>query len=104
VKLLLDTHILIWASAGTLPREAVPFIAGADNILLFSPASIWELIIKKGLGRADFIIDPFALYRGLLDKRYIELDITSRHVLAVGELPPFIKTLLTGSSSPKRGY
>jgi PIN domain nuclease of toxin-antitoxin system len=91
VKLLLDTHILIWASAGTLPRAAVPFIASVDNTLLFSPASIWELIIKKGLGRPDFTIDPFALYQGLLDRGYIELDITSRHVLAVGELPSFHK-------------
>jgi hypothetical protein len=40
---LLDTHILIWASVRTLPQEAVPFIANADNILLFSPASIWEI-------------------------------------------------------------
>jgi PIN domain nuclease of toxin-antitoxin system len=89
--MLLDTHILIWASAGTLPQEAVPFIANPDNTLLFSPVSIWELVIKKGLNRADFNIDPFALYRGLLDRGYIELDITSRHVLAVGELPPLHK-------------
>jgi PIN domain nuclease of toxin-antitoxin system len=91
VKLLLDTHILIRASAGTLPGEAVSFIAGPGNTLLFSPASIWEIVIKKGLGRADFTIDPFALYRGLLERGYIELAITSRHVLTVGELPPLHK-------------
>lgn len=91
MKLLLDTHILIWASAGTLPQEAVPFIASADNVLMFSPASIWEAVIKKGIGRVDFQIDPFALYHGLLDRMYVELAITSRHVMAVGSLPPVHK-------------
>ncbi|MDR2434217.1 MAG: type II toxin-antitoxin system VapC family toxin [Treponema sp.] len=91
MKLLLDTHILIWASARTLPQEAVPFIANADNILLFSPASIWEVVIKKGLGRSDFNIDPAVLRQGLLERGYVELDITSRHVLATGDLPPLHK-------------
>jgi PIN domain nuclease of toxin-antitoxin system len=99
VRLLLDTHILIWAAAGTLPQEAVPFIAATDNTLLFSPVSIWEAVIKRGLGRADFTIDPFALYRGLLDRGYSELDITSYHVLAVSGLPsvhkdPFDRLLI----------
>jgi PIN domain nuclease of toxin-antitoxin system len=102
MKLLLDTHILIWASAGTLPQEAVPFVANADNTLMFSPASIWEAVIKKGIGRADFQLDPFALYCGLLDRMYIELPITSRHVLAVGSLPhihkdPFDRLLIAQS-------
>jgi PIN domain nuclease of toxin-antitoxin system len=91
MKLLLDTHILIWASVRTLPQEAVPFIANSDNILLFSPASIWEVVIKKGLGRPDFNIDPVALRQGLLERGYVELDITSRHVLATGDLPPLHK-------------
>jgi PIN domain nuclease of toxin-antitoxin system len=91
VKLQLDTHILLRASVRTLPQEAVPFIANADNILLFSPASIWEVVIKKGLGRSDFNIAPAALRQGLLDRGYVELDITSRHVLATGDLPPLHK-------------
>jgi PIN domain nuclease of toxin-antitoxin system len=47
VKILLDTHILIWAAAGTLPKEAVPYIVNPENVLCFSPASIWEIVIKK---------------------------------------------------------
>jgi PIN domain nuclease of toxin-antitoxin system len=88
---LLDTHILIWAAEGTLPQGAIPFISNTDNALLFSPASIWEIVIKNSLGRADFHIDPFALYRGLLDRGYTELAVTGRHVLAVGDLPPIHK-------------
>jgi PIN domain nuclease of toxin-antitoxin system len=99
VKILLDTHLLIWAAAGTLPKEAVPYIVNPDNVLCFSPANIWEIVIKKGLGRPDFRLDPFALYQGCLDNGYDELEITSRHVLAIGELPqihkdPFDRLLL----------
>ncbi|MDR3338224.1 MAG: type II toxin-antitoxin system VapC family toxin [Treponema sp.] len=91
MKLLIDTHILIWAAADTLPEKAVPYISDLENILLFSSASIWEVVIKKNLNRPDFTIDPFLLYRGLLDNGYRELDITSRHVLLVNDLPPLHK-------------
>ena len=91
MKLLLDTHILVWAALGTLPKEAVPYIAATDNDLLFSPASIWEIVIKKSLGRPDFEIDPLALYRGCLDNGYICIDISVDHVLNVGGLPPIHK-------------
>jgi PIN domain nuclease of toxin-antitoxin system len=82
-----------------LPQDAVPYITDPGNILFFSPTSIWEIVIKKGLNRPDFQIDPHALYCGCLDSGYNELDITSRHVLAVGELPqvhkdPFDRLLL----------
>ena len=91
MKLFLDTHILVWAALGTLPDAAVSYIAAPDNVLLFSPASIWEIVIKKGLGRADFDIDPLALYRGCLNNGYICIDISSDHVLTVGGLPPIHK-------------
>jgi PIN domain nuclease of toxin-antitoxin system len=91
MKLLLDTHILIWAAADTLPSNALPYITDMENTLLFSPASIWEIIIKRNLNRPDFKIDPFLLYRGLLDNGYIEVDITSHHALLVGDLPPIHK-------------
>jgi PIN domain nuclease of toxin-antitoxin system len=99
VRILLDTHILIWAAAGTLPKDAVSYVADPDNILFFSPANIWEIVIKKGLDRSDFQLDPYALYRGCLDNGYGELVITNRHALAIGELPqihkdPFDRILL----------
>jgi PIN domain nuclease of toxin-antitoxin system len=91
VKLLIDTHLLLWAAAGTLPSKAEPYFSNAENELLFSSASIWEVIIKKGLNRPDFRIDPNALYWGLLNNGYTELDITSRHTLLTANLPPFHK-------------
>ncbi len=91
MKLLLDTHILLWAATGTLPKEAELLVVDGDNTLYFSPASIWEIGIKKSLGRSDFKVDPEVLRRGLLDNQYQELPITSLHALAVNDLPPLHK-------------
>jgi len=57
VRFLLDTHLLLWAANDMLPQEAVPYFADEDNELLFSSASIWEIIIKRGLNRPDFLAD-----------------------------------------------
>ena len=99
MKLLLDTHMLLWAAAGTLPEDAEKMVIDGDNTLYFSPVSIWEIGIKKSLGRSDFKIDPEVLRRGLLDNHYQELAITSLHALAVNDLPlihkdPFNRMLL----------
>lgn len=91
MKLLLDTHMLLWAAAGTLPKEAEALVVDGDNTLYFSPASIWEIGIKKNFGRSDFKVDPEVLRRGLLDNQYQELPITSLHALVVNDLPPLHK-------------
>ena len=91
MKILLDTHILLWAAAGELPPEAARYIADQTNTLLFSPASLWEIVIKRGLGRTDFIVDPASLYSGLLSTGYQELPITGRHTLLISTLPPLHK-------------
>jgi PIN domain nuclease of toxin-antitoxin system len=49
---------------------------------------VWEVAIKRGLGRSDFQADPRLLRRGLLDNGYTELPILSDHVVAIGSLPP----------------
>ena len=99
MKLLLDTHMLLWAAAGTMPKEAEKMVIDGNNILYFSAASIWEIVIKKGLGRSDFKVDPEVLRRGLLDNQYQELPLASGQALAVNELPhihkdPFDRILL----------
>lgn len=104
MKLLLDTHMLLWAAAGTLPRGAEALVADGDNILYFSPASLWEIGIKKSLWRSDFKVDPEVLWRGLVDSHYLELPITSLHTLAVNDLPavhkdPFDRILLAQAKS-----
>jgi len=99
MKLLLDTHILLWVAAGTLPKKAIPYFTNEAIELFFSSASIWEVIIKKSLNRSDFQVDPTTLYYGLLDNGYMEIAITSRHALLVADLPqthkdPFDRILI----------
>lgn len=91
MKLLLDTHILLWSAADKLPVNVAQYIHDETNDLYFSPASIWEIVIKNGLNRADFSVDSYALHSGLLNNDYEELHITSRHTLAVADLPDIHK-------------
>jgi PIN domain nuclease of toxin-antitoxin system len=93
MKLLLDTHLLLWAARkpNRLPATARKLIDNPANELLFSAASVWEVAIKRGLGRSDFQADPRLLRRGLLDNGYTELPILSDHVVAIGSLPPIHK-------------
>jgi PIN domain nuclease of toxin-antitoxin system len=53
--------------------------------------SLWEVAIKRGLGREDFCIDPRLLRRGLVDNGYEELAILGQHTAAVDGLPPLHK-------------
>jgi PIN domain nuclease of toxin-antitoxin system len=93
MKFLLDTHLLLWAAAcpEKLSTEADALIEAAENELLFSVASLWEITIKRGLGRPDFQVDARLLRRGLLDNGYEELPIASQHALAIDSLPPIHK-------------
>jgi PIN domain nuclease of toxin-antitoxin system len=58
------------------------------NTPVFSVASIWEITIKRSLGREDFRVDPRLLRRGLLDNGYEELPVLGPHAVAVDALPP----------------
>ena len=93
MKFLLDTHLLLWAAAEPrrLSKQARALIDNPDNDLLFSAASLWEVAIKRGLGREDFKVDARLLRRGLLDNGYGELPIISDHVVAIDSLPPIHK-------------
>jgi PIN domain nuclease of toxin-antitoxin system len=104
MKLLLDTHLLLWAAGAPerLSARARTLIDDRDNEPLFSSASLWEIAIKCGLGREDIRVDLRLLRRGLLDNGYQELPIDSRHALAVSDLPamhkdPFDRMLIAQS-------
>lgn len=93
MKLLLDTHLLLWAAAepDRLSADALALIGAPENELFFSAASLWEIAIKCGLGRGDFQVNPRLLRRGLLDNGYGELPIGSEHAVAIDSLPPIHK-------------
>jgi PIN domain nuclease of toxin-antitoxin system len=93
VKFLLDTHFVLW-----VPINAPQISSGARRILIdptnqfiFSVSSIWEIAIKKGLGRPDFPHDPREMRRQLIENGYDELTIESRHAVMVDSMPPIHK-------------
>ena len=101
MALLLDTHLLLWAAGdpGRLSSEAQDLLSDPATELIFSTASIWEVVIKSALGRDDFRVDPRQLRDGLIQNDYSELEIRSEHALAVGSLPlihkdPFDRILI----------
>jgi PIN domain nuclease of toxin-antitoxin system len=93
MKLLLDTHVLLWAAAA--PERLTPYaralLEDPDNQPIFSAASLWEITIKKALGRGDFDVDARALRHGLLDNGYLELPVGGEHAVAVDALPAIHK-------------
>jgi PIN domain nuclease of toxin-antitoxin system len=93
MKLLLDSHLLIWSALVTrpLPERAKRLLSDPENDLIFSSVSVWEITIKAGLGKPDFQIDPRVLRRNLLDSGYEELPLTSEHSIALLNLPPIHK-------------
>jgi PIN domain nuclease of toxin-antitoxin system len=93
VKLLLDTHLLLWAadSIERVPPNARTLMSDPQNELLFSAASLWEIAIKSSLNRPDFSVDARRLRRGLIDNGYRELLISSEHAIAINTLPPIHK-------------
>ena len=104
MRLLLDTHLLLWA-AGPSPRlsiEARRLIDDPDNALVVSAASLWEIAVKSGLRRPNFRIDAALLRRNLLNNSYQELAVTGEHAVAVAALPllhrdPFDRILVAQS-------
>lgn len=106
MKLLLDTQILLWAAGQPerLSAAARRLLSDRRNELLFSAASLWEIAIKRRLGREDFRVEPRLLRRGLLDNGYVELPITSQHAVGIDALPalhkdPFDRLLLAQALS-----
>ncbi|MGK7870582.1 type II toxin-antitoxin system VapC family toxin [Falsiroseomonas sp. E2-1-a20] len=90
---LFDTHILLWAAGlpERLPAAARRILETPRSVCAFSAASIWEVAVKSGLGRADFSVDPRRLRRGLLDAGYREIPVTSEHAAGLMRLPPIHK-------------
>lgn len=93
MKLLFDTHLLMWAADDSprLPKAVAQLIDDTKNELIFSVASLWEIAIKHGVGRDVVSVDPRRLRRSLLDNGYSELPITSEHAVAIDALPAFHK-------------
>ena len=90
MQLLLDTHLLLWAvvEPERLDVALVVMLEDPLNTPVFSVVSLWELVIKRGLDRPDFQIEPSLLRQALLEAGWRELPVEAHHALAVGQLPP----------------
>jgi len=93
MRLLLDTHLLIWA-AKDLPRlsaTARALMIARENERFFSVSSIWEIALEASLGREDFVPDATAFRSRLLANGYQEFPISAPHVPYPSKLPAIHK-------------
>jgi len=89
VKVLLDTHVLLWAAAA--PERLGSWRQGLMDAerRLVSAASSWELAIKQNLGKVDLGIDVRTwVGRAIQELQLEQLSITGEHAAAVEHLPP----------------
>ncbi|WP_376087366.1 type II toxin-antitoxin system VapC family toxin [Roseomonas sp. CCTCC AB2023176] len=87
MRLLLDTHVLIWAvtEPDRLPPRVAKAVAAPRNAVYVSAASAWEIAIKRAAGRLIFPIDEID---EILDRAAMEpLPVSIAHGVAAGALP-----------------
>ena len=112
MRLLLDTHVLLWAliEPDRLSDEVRTRLEDRGNVVLFSAASIWETSIKAALGRADFKVAPSEIVVAALEAGFEELPVRSAAALVVATLPhhhrdPFDRLLVAQAiTEPARLY
>jgi len=112
MRLLLDTHLLIWAldEPERLNDATRAIVADQANQVLFSVASIWEIAIKSAYGRIDFALDPQEVLDAAIHTGFNELQIRSQAAVQVGKLPlyhrdPFDRLLIAQAMiEPVRFY
>jgi PIN domain nuclease of toxin-antitoxin system len=103
VRLLLDTHVLLWwlGDDPRLPPRAGALVADRTNRIFVSPMSVWEIAIKSRLGKLDADIDE--VITAALESGFTPLPFTLDHAAAVARLPdhhrdPFDRALVAQAS------
>lgn len=101
MRLLVDTHILLWAAAAPdrLPRSFRARLESTENEVLFSAASIWELAMKLQIGHIALGIMPEEIARTAVERGFVELPVRADHAAGVRSLPlhhrdPFDRLLI----------
>lgn len=93
MRLLLDTHFLLWSMAASrrLSAEVREVLTDPENDVFYSAASIWEIAIKSALRRRDFRVDLPRLLRVLPRAGFAELPVSAAHAARVASLPALHK-------------
>ncbi|HKZ55065.1 MAG TPA: type II toxin-antitoxin system VapC family toxin [Anaerolineales bacterium] len=89
MRLLLDTHVLLWAVAepGKIAEPYREQIESADNEVFFSAASVWELAIKMQVGRVDLPVELEEITQAATRMDFLELPLTAAHAAGTARLP-----------------
>jgi PIN domain nuclease of toxin-antitoxin system len=103
VRLLIDTHALLWwlNDEPSLSPAARKAMAESSNVLLVSAASAWEIASKVRLGKLPTAKELAADFQGfMLREGFTILDITADHAIRAGLLPgphkdPFDRMLIS---------
>ncbi len=103
MKILLDTHIIIWflEDNNRLKRQYIDLIVNPLNIIYFSPVSLAEIAIKASKNKLKY---PDEIVTICIDQGLEELRLTSKHCVLLKELPyfhhdPFDRLLLVQAKS-----
>ena len=90
MRLLLDTHVALWAITDSpkLPARARELIAAATNEIFVSAASVWEIAIKHGLGKRLMPISGGEAIAWFTKAGYELLPVTAEHAALTETLPP----------------
>jgi len=88
MKVLLDTHALVWwmSDAPKLSKRASSILANTSNTILVSAASAWELAIKVNLGKLDALPLVLELARHTEEEGFTELAISMEQAVRAGLL------------------
>jgi len=102
VRLLLDTHVFIWATSypGRMTARLRQAVTAQESTVFVSAVSIWEIAIKRALGRLDFPLEE--LDAVLARAGFEHLPINAGHAIMAGGLPrhhadPFDRMLVAQS-------
>lgn len=86
---LLDTNILLFLSyePQRLKTSVRQVLKDFNHQFCYSVASLWEIMIKAGLNKPGFRVNPYAVREGLLRGGLEEISVNCEHALAVADLP-----------------
>jgi PIN domain nuclease of toxin-antitoxin system len=87
MRLLLDTHVLLWMLHNRLDAATRATMAEPGTEVLFSAASIWEIAIKSALRRLDFTYRPDAVAKAARMSGLVELPLHAGAAARVADLP-----------------
>lgn len=87
MKILIDTHVLLWwlMNDTTLGADAKLLIASPQNTIFVSAISAWEIVIKKALGKLQA---PDDLDKAIAMSHFHSLSVTTQHAMGITSLPP----------------